>query len=99
MLEKHQGCKSVGESMNDHQVQDCADRLRMLGADVGKSTEARLGYVPRAMACERCVYGTGWHEEWCEVGKQMGDGWDEARRSRILELQRQYNPLFANRKS
>ncbi len=51
---------------SDAQVNDCAERLSQLGIPVNGSTNPKVGYIKNPMACERCVYGSGEHAEFCE---------------------------------
>ncbi len=55
---------------SDAQVNDCAERLSQLGIPVNGSTNPKVGYIKNPMACERCVYGSGEHAEWCEQHPQ-----------------------------
>ncbi len=50
---------------SDAQVNDCAERLSQLGIPVNGSTNPKVGYIKNPMACERCVYGSGEHADWC----------------------------------
>ncbi len=53
--------------MTDSQVNDCAERLSQLGVPVNGSTNPKVGYIKNPMACERCVYGSGEHADYCST--------------------------------